>query len=41
MEDTLKGLLILGSTFAVFTFVLTGCMEMRLKKIENDSKYIN
>ena len=48
MEDTLAGLLILTSTFAVFTFVLVGCMERRLKKlgqvvrqIEDDSKYVN
>jgi hypothetical protein len=48
MEDALTGFLILTSTFAVFTFVLTGCMERRLKKlgrvvrqIEDDSKYVN
>lgn len=48
MEDALAGLLILTSTLSVFAFVLTGCMERRLKKlgqvvrqIEDDSKYVN
>ena len=48
MEDASKGILILAITFSAFAFVLTGCMEMRLKKlgqvvrqIEEDSKYVN
>jgi hypothetical protein len=48
MEDTTAGLLILMSTFAVFTFILTGCMERRLRnighlvrQIEDDTKYVN
>jgi len=48
MEDTPKGILILAVTFLGFVFVLTGCMERRLKKIgqvvrqiEDDTKYVN
>ena len=44
----LRGLAIFVGTFAVYAFVLLGCMERRLKRldrvvkqIEKDAKYVN
>ena len=44
----LKGLVIFTGIVAVYTFVLLGCLERRLKKVgrvvkqaEEDSKYVN
>ena len=46
--DEAKGLVIFAGVFAVYAFVLVGCMERRLKyldrvvkQIEQDSKYVN
>jgi hypothetical protein len=44
----IKGLVILTGFAAMYTFILLGCLERRLKKVgrvvkqaEEDSKYIN
>ena len=44
----IQGLAIFAGTFAVYAFVLFGCMERKLKRldhfvkqIEEDSKYVN
>jgi len=44
----LKGLVILTGIVAMYTFILLGCLERRLKKVdravkqvEDDSKYVN
>ena len=44
----LKGLVIFTGIVAMYTFILLGCLERRLKKVdravkqvEDDSKYVN
>lgn len=44
----LKGLVILTGIVAMYTFILLGCLERRLKKVdrvvkqvEEDAKYVN
>lgn len=44
----IQGLVIFAGTFAVYAFVICGCMERRLKsldrivkQIEKDGKYVN
>ena len=41
----IQGLCIFVGTFAIYAFVLFGCMERRLKRvvkqIEEESKYVN
>ena len=40
----IQGLVIFVGTFAVYAFVLLGCMERRLKRLDRvveDSKYVN
>ena len=40
----IQGLCIFVGTFAVYAFVLLGCMERRLKRLDRvveDSKYVN
>ena len=40
--DELKGLVIFVGIVGVYTFVLLGCMERRLFRVEEeDSKYVN
>lgn len=46
--ESVKGLVVFVGIFAAYTFVLLGCMERRLKKVdkvvrlvESDSKYVN
>jgi hypothetical protein len=46
--EALKGLVVLTGIVAMYTFILLGCLEQRLKKvdkvvclIESDSKYVN
>jgi hypothetical protein len=46
--EEIKGLVILTGFAAMYTFILLGCLERRLKKVgrvvkqaEEDSKYIN
>jgi hypothetical protein len=46
--DEAKGLVIFAGTFALYAFVIIGCMERRLKhldrvvkQIEQDTKYVN
>jgi hypothetical protein len=47
MEE-LKGLVIFTGIVAMYTFILLGCLELRLKnvgrvvkQVEEDSKYVN
>jgi len=44
----LKGLVIFTGVVAMYTFIISGCLERRLKKVdevvkqaEEDSKYVN
>lgn len=46
--DDLKGLVIITGIIATYTFIILGCLESRLKRVdrivkqvEDDSKYIN
>ena len=47
--EALKGLVVLTGIVAMYTFVLLGCLERRLKKVaravkkieKEDSKYVN
>jgi hypothetical protein len=42
--EDLKGLVIFTGIVAMYTFVLLGCMERRLRKIAqvlDDAKYVN
>lgn len=46
--ETFKGLVIFTGVVAMYAFVLAGCMERRLKRldrvvrqVEEDSKYVN
>jgi len=42
--EALKGLVIFAGIVGVYTFVLLGCLERRLKKVArivDDSKYLN
>lgn len=42
--EELKGLVIFTGIVAMYTFVLLGCLERRLKKIArviDDAKYVN
>lgn len=49
MEDCdLKGLVIITGIIAVYTFIILGCLEERLKsvgrfvkQVEDESKYVN
>jgi hypothetical protein len=47
-NEEVKGLVIFTGIVAMYTFVLLGCLERRLKKVarvvkqvEEDSKYVN
>jgi hypothetical protein len=46
--EEVKGLVIFTGVVAMYTFIILGCLERRLKKVgrvvkqaENDSKYVN
>ena len=46
--EALKGLVVLTGIVAMYTFILLGCLEQRLKKVdkvvrlvESDLKYVN
>ena len=46
--DSVKGLVIFTGIVAMYTFILLGCLEQRLRKVdkvvrlvESDSKYVN
>jgi hypothetical protein len=46
--EEVKGLAIFTGVVAMYTFIILGCLERRLKKVgrvvkqaENDSKYVN
>jgi hypothetical protein len=42
--EELKGLVIFTGAVAIYTFILLGCLERRLKKVAkvvDDAKYVN
>jgi len=44
MDDTIKGLVMFTGIVAMYTFVLLGCLERRLKKVStviDEMKYVN